>query len=334
MDYGLDDQQTSTCSFKWHTIGLGKSTVFCSARKCSRPDSFPYLHQRNDLDKHINPNHNILISKFADDTKLGKEITTNNDCLQLQYALDKLVAWSHMNGMELHADKCVVLHFGRKNPQYEYNIDGAKLQTADAAKDLGITIQNDCDTTQHVQNISKKAHVILTQIKRSVCYRDTMVLPKIYKTFVRPTLEYAAQVWNPSKIGDVKTLEKVQQRAMRLVNFNEKKSYDEKLEAVGLPTLEARRKRGDLLETFKIINGYSSLEKDMFFNHVQDRHDVETRSHSNNLLVLEQCSLNIRKNFFCCRVVNEWNSLPEYVRQSTSVNNFKNNYDDYLLNII
>ena len=109
---------------------------------------------------------------------------------------------------------------------------------------------------------------------------------------------------------------------MRLVNFNEGKSYEEKLQATGLPTLEARRKRGDLLETFKIINGFSPLESSKFFNHVQDRHDIDTRSHSDNLLVLEQCPLNIRKNYFSCRVVNEWNSLPEYVRHSTSINNF------------
>ena len=194
-------------------------------------------------------------------------------------------------------------------------------------------VRNDCDMTQHVESISKKAHTILTQLKRSICYRDTVVLPKIYKTFVRPTIEYAGQVWNPSKVGDVKTLEKVQRRAMRLVNIGEKRSYTEKLECVGLPTLEARRKRGDLLETFKILNGFSSLDKEQFFTHVQDRHDMGTRSHANNLLVMEKCSLNVRKNFFSCRVINDWNTLPEYVRHSTSINNFKNNYDSFICEV-
>jgi len=49
---------------------------------------------------------------------------------------------------------------------------------------------------------------------------------------------------------------------------------------------------------------------------------------------MEQCSLNVRKNFFSCRVVNDWNSLPNHVRMSTSVNEFKNNYDDFLSTVI
>ena len=110
--------------------------------------------------------------------------------------------------------------------------------------------------------------------------------------------------------------------------------YESKLQFLGLPTLEARRKRGDQIETFKIINGHSKLRKVDFFNHVKDRHNVETRNFTNDLLVMEQCSLNVRKNFFSCRVVNDWNSLPNHVRMSTSVNEFKNNYDDFLSTVI
>ena len=47
----------------------------------------------------------------------------------------------------------------------------------------------------------------------------------------------------------------------------------------------------------------------------------------------EKCRSNLRQNYFSCRVVNVWNSLPLYVRTSTSVNNFKNNYDEYLLQV-
>ena len=86
-----------------------------------------------------------------------------------------------------------------------------------------------------------------------------------------------------------------------------------------------------MIQTFKIINDYSGIDKDDFFHFVRDRHDIETRSVSSDLLVPEKCHLNVRKNFFVCRVVNDWNSLPLHVRESGSVNGFKNNYDDYMM---
>ena len=38
------------------------------------------------------------------------------------------------------------------------------------------------------------------------------------------------------------------------------KSYEERLRRTGLPTLEERRKRGDLIETFKMVKGLNGVE--------------------------------------------------------------------------
>jgi len=127
----------------------------------------------------------------------------------------------------------------------------------------------------------------------------------------------------------VNTLEKVQKRAFRLINDSGSSDYDTKLRLTGMSTLEQRRQRGDLLEAFKIMNNMSVLNKDDFFTFVQDRHNIDTRSHSDNLLVPEKCRLNIRKNFFSCRIVNAWNDLPYWVRHASSINDFKNQYDEF-----
>ena len=64
----------------------------------------------------------------------------------------------------------------------------------------------------------------------------------------------------------------------------------------GMSTLTDRRERGDLLEAFKIINDMSVLDKNEFFMFVQDRHNIDTRNHSDNLLVPEKCRLNPNKS--------------------------------------
>ena len=77
----------------------------------------------------------------------------------------------------------------------------------------------------------------------------------LYKSLVRPHLEYFVQIWNPYFIKDIKLLEGVQRRATKLVEGIEHLKYDERLQYLGLTRLDYRKVRSDLIETFKIING-------------------------------------------------------------------------------
>ena len=104
-------------------------------------------------------------------------------------------------------------------------------------------------------------------------------------------------------------------------------TYEDRLRVCGLTTLEELRVRGDQIECFKILNGYTDYGNDNFFSLAKDRHDVNTRSAVGELLVPQRATLEIRRNFFSSRVVNIWNSLPYDIRAATSVNSFKNQYD-------
>ena len=70
---------------------------------------------------------------------------------------------------------------------------------------------------------------------------------------VRPHLEYAATAWNPSWIKDIKRLEDVQRRATRIEPLKGM-TYEERRRILNLPTSAERRRRGDLIEMFKITN--------------------------------------------------------------------------------
>ena len=65
------------------------------------------------------------------------------------------------------------------------------------------------------------------------------------------------------------------------------------------------------------------------FYFVNERHDISTRAVTNNCLVPEKCNLDVRKYFFSNRVVNNWNVLPQDIRNAESVNDFKNRFDDW-----
>ena len=116
-------------------------------------------------------------------------------------------------------------------------------------------------------------------------------------------------------------LEKVQHRYTRnrMLQGMKELEYLERLKRLGLWTLEERRNRADLIKVFKLSSGNTALSLEFFF-------DLDTgrriRGHSVKLHK-PHCHKDIRKYFFSLRVVNRWNSLPEEVVLSSSINSFK-----------
>ena len=73
-------------------------------------------------------------------------------------------------------------------------------------------------------------------------------------------------------------VEGVQRRATKIVWGMENLDYEERLNRLGLMRLNRRRVRSDLLETFKIINGYYNLTADTFFKRSVYSHDRRENS--------------------------------------------------------
>ena len=59
---------------------------------------------------------------FADDTKAYVPLINDNDCLNLQETIDKLVEWSEKWPLRFNSSKCKVLHLGKNNHSHKYTI--------------------------------------------------------------------------------------------------------------------------------------------------------------------------------------------------------------------
>jgi ribonucleases P/MRP protein subunit RPP40 len=81
-----------------------------------------------------------IMAKFADDTKVGQSIITEADRDKLQEVLRKLCAWTDLWGMQFNVKKCKIMHFGRNNPQYDYEMNGEKLEKVEEERDIGVTV--------------------------------------------------------------------------------------------------------------------------------------------------------------------------------------------------
>jgi ribonucleases P/MRP protein subunit RPP40 len=125
-------------------------------------------------------------------------------------------------------------------------------------------------------------------------------------------------------------LEKVQRVATKLVHGMKKMEYKERLKRLGLTTLETRRARGDLIETYKILTGKENIQATKFFEISNNPYNL--RGHSMKLAV-KRSRLDVRKFSFSQRVVPSWNSLPENVVTAPSTNVFKNRLDQHWIDM-
>ena len=102
-------------------------------------------------------------------------------------------------------------------------------------------------------------------------------------------------------------------------------TYEDRLKRLKLPTLRYRRSRGDVIEGYKILSGkYDQEVSDLF----ELRNRDNTRGHRYKIYK-NHSRLNIRKNSFCNRIVNIWNSLQTPVVESKNLQTFERRLAKY-----
>ena len=161
----------------------------------------------------IADNINSFCRIFADDTKIFN-ITKNS--ITLQEDLAKLQEWSFKWGLHFNVNNCHVLHIGYNNPRYTYILKSGEeesvLNICSKEKDLGVIFDGKLSFDAHIQNCISKANRILGIIKRSFSYLDKelFLLIYVYKSMVRPHLEYANSIWSPKLKRQSAAIERVQ----------------------------------------------------------------------------------------------------------------------------
>ena len=265
---------------------------------------------------------------YADDTKAFTEIKSEEDRIKLQQSIDLMYRWSQDWQLHFNQTKCKILHIGENNPKFSYYIgEGAnrtEIETTTLEKDLGVLVDNNLNFEDHIDFIIKKASQKKAQILRNFSFRSKKVLVPLFKSLVRPVLEYVNTVWDSSFKTQIKLLEDVQRKYTKHILEVKKLSYEKRLEKLKLPSLEFRRFRGDLIQVYKIVHKH--YDRPSVSNLFTFSQDTRLRGHGYKITKFLTKKRQYQ-HFFSNRIVNKWNGLTSETVNSKSINIFKNNID-------
>jgi len=222
-----------------------------------------------------------------------------------------------------------VLHLGYYNPYYNYDLNGATLETVTEEKDLGVWITNTLSVSKQCDTAAAGAFKLIGLLSRHLPRLDNRSFRTIYKSLILPRIEYANMAWLPWLQNDVDLLERVQHRATKQLSKVPYLDYTDRCKQISILPLVERRRRGALIETYKLMTGKVGVSWDNFFE-LNNRRDTKGHIYK---LIKPFCRLDIRMNFFSPVVVNDWNALSKDVVISTSTNQFKNKLDKNIFKI-
>ena len=295
----------------------------------------------NDIIYDLSPGTNIVM--YADDTKIWREISTQDDCWILQRDINQLLHWATTNKMVFHPSKSKVLSITNSNNSdnsFIYSIGARPIDYTDSEKDLGININGKLNWTEHCNAIYSKANQKLGLLKRTCSFVSNRTKRKaLYLSQVRSQFEHCPIVWRPSSKTSVDRLESIQKRGIKWVindireSFSSVFNYYRICKELFILPISARFDLKDLTFFHAIFYDYSVISlppylKRFTVSRLRNSHfdslsictDVIPPTPQN--LNSEQSSLGISKSYFY-RAHLAWNHLPLELREIGSAGKFK-----------
>ena len=187
-------------------------------------------------------------------------------------------------------------------------------------------MSRDLSWSNHVDTLVNKANKVLCLLKRPVGSKNRKIFSVLYRSLVRPLLEYASPVWSPYLVKDKLAIESTQRRASRIVLGQKRRetSYEDRCELLGWSTLERRKEYFSLVECYKIVFDLNGLECSDYFEFCNNNR----RSNNPFRIRMKSAEVNAFKHSF---FLEEWNNLPHHLfGNDININKFKYNLKKWM----
>ncbi len=200
-----------------------------------------------------------FVSSFADDTRIGRVITSKEDADKLQADLESVYQWAIQNNMQFNCDKFECIRYGhdkdlQESTSYLSNT-GTRIAENEHVRDLGVTISCDGTFKKHITNTIDSANNLCGWILRTFKTRQATPMLTLWKSMVLSKLDYCSQLWSPISKGDIQALESVQRSFIRKIEGVQHLGYWDQLKKLKLYSLQRRRERYMIIYVWRVLEG-------------------------------------------------------------------------------
>lgn len=269
----------------------------------------------NDIEEYIK---SARLLCFADDMKIFMSISSPMDVAALQSDLTRLEEYCAINFLDLNPSKCSIATYSRKPSvlNNNYTLKNHILQRRSLVRDLGVYHDSKLIFDSHVDAVVSRASKALGFVLRnSSSFKEIKTLKILYCTFVRSTVEYASQIWNPMYNTYINRIENIQKKFVRHLCYRLKRQYNSEnyvslaMEHHLVP-LYKRRDVADVTYLLKIASG--AVDCPELLGKLRFR--APSRSlRPNQFISLPPAFTNYRKNTYLWRASNSFNKTLKTV---------------------
>ena len=280
----------------------------------------------NHIGSNLASSHKI----FADDLKLYMKVAHSSTdaydhaSLLCQQDITALHRISSSWDLRLNRDKCVVMRFQGKAqsqslPPPVYDIDNSPIRVVPSHPDLGVLVDSSLKFHGHISATVHKAAGLSQNLLRSTVCRSPDFMLTLFRTHIRPVIEYCSCVWHTGYLGDLRALESVQRRWTKHIAGLSGLDYQSRLSSLNLYSTQGRLLRADMIQYWKVFHGKCAVSPtDLFTLPPQ----LGMRGHCFKIFH-PRSQTDVRRRSFSVRGVRLWNSLPEHVVTEPNYKTFK-----------
>ena len=283
-----------------------------------------FLIYINDLPEGLESN----VKLFADDTSIFSVVNdTNKSCTELNSDLSKINDWAYQWKMSFNPDpnklaaEVIFSHKIKPDSHPPIYFNNSQVVTRPFTKHLGMVLDSKLNFKQHIDDKICKANRGIGLLKKLNCDLSRKSLLAIYKSFVRPHLDYGDIIYDKPNVQTfIDRIESVQYNAALAITGAIRGTSRERIyNELGLESLEKRRWYRRMCFFWKIVNKFSPS---YLVNCLPPIQFSRNPARQNKFSILPKKTDYFSNSFFpyCSH---QWNELDPAIKNIQSISLFK-----------
>ena len=294
----------------------------------------------NDINRHV---HLGACNLYADDTLVYCSGSTMSELTHnIQQCVSDIHEWYDQNKLVINKSKSSVmlattrqriLHINDNN--LDVHIGDYKLVQSDCIDYLGVKIDETISWNKQTDNICKKLVFIISRFSRLKHILPSHMLMLIYSSIIQPKFDYAITIWGYTCDNNLHKIQRLQNRAARIVTGNYDYVSTRGTELVKRLKWMRVTQRRDYFMSILMYKSILGMAPAYLCNEITLHSEIAertTRSVNDNNVYVPYAHLESFKNSFTHRGPIMWNSLPDYIKTCGTLHSFKAKMKLYIMN--